>query len=240
MQITILKWEEYNYRKDIKTPRWFRFEHSFFENHEFYDFTHTEMVCWVYLLCLASKKNSATILVNKSHVEHIGKIKFKDFEKAIQKLEQIQCVSVDVTDTNGSVRIRNVHVTDTCATLHNKTLHNTTERDAHVQGVFDFDSLYQKFPRKQGKQRGLKLCRQKIKTETAFKELELAIRNYTEYVQKNKTEQKFIKHFSTFMGEWEDWIRPEPDVLSVKTKQVSAQKQEWLERLGIKNDTNPR
>lgn len=211
MKITITKWEEYNYRKDVNAPRWFRFEHNFFENHEFYDFTHAEMVSWIYLLCLASKKNQGTILINKRHVEHIGRIRFKDFENAIKKLEEIQCITVDVTDT---LRARYVADTSTGATLHNKTEHNITKHyldgpDAPARRVFDFDSLYKKYPRKEGKQKGLAICKVQIKTDEDFNLLSKAIDQYTLHVQKNATEGKYIKHFSTFMNGWRDWVDPE-------------------------------
>lgn len=70
---------------------------------------------------------------------------------------------------------------------------------------FDFDSLYRKFPRKEGKSRGLAICRREIKTESDFADLDRAIMNYARI----KKGDEFLKHFSTFMGEWRDWLDPD-------------------------------
>lgn len=117
--ITILGWDKFNPRKDVKNPSWFRLEHSMFENPEFYDFTHSELLVWVYLLSNASKKNSPTFLLSRAHAKVVGRFKEADIDSAIEKLEAIQCVHVDVTDTS---RTRNADVTDAFAT-------NETRRD---------------------------------------------------------------------------------------------------------------
>lgn len=129
MRLAILNWEKFNARKDVKNPSWFRLSHSLFEDHEFYDFTHAELLSWLYILCLASQKSSSQVFVNFAHLERVGRIKKKDFEGAIKKLEQLNIVLVDVTST---LRERDVDDTHTCATrqtIHNKTIHNTTTAD---------------------------------------------------------------------------------------------------------------
>ena len=89
----------------------------------------------------------------------------------------------------------------------------------------DFETLYQKYPRKIGKKKGIDICLRKIKTQSDFEKLDQAIKNYSEYCDNHQTDKKFIKHFSTFMGSWEDWIGvSESEILSpaqIREKQIS-------------------
>lgn len=75
-----------------------------------------------------------------------------------------------------------------------------------VDSRFDFESVYQSYPRKMGKGKGLARCKAQVKTPEDFDALNAAVRNYTEEMRRSQTEQKYIKHFSSFMGEWRDWI----------------------------------
>lgn len=77
-----------------------------------------------------------------------------------------------------------------------------------AQVSFDFEKVYEKYPRKIGKTRGIKICEKEIKTLLDYENLLKAVSNYATTCQ--QTESKFIKHFSTFMGEWRDWIESVP------------------------------
>ena len=128
--ITIVNFEKYNPRKDVKNPSWFRLEHSLFDNPDFYDLNHIEKLAWVYLLCVASKKNSESFTLSWPHVEKIGGFKHKDFLQALEKLQAIQVVHVDVTDAS---RARHVDVTDAYAT--NERTDETNETDLPSDSV---------------------------------------------------------------------------------------------------------
>ena len=101
MIIEIINWEKYNPRKDIKASTWMRVQNSLFENHEFFDLTHSEICFWLYLMSIASKKQSGTVILVRSHAIAIGRFTDKVIDSSIQKLININCVS-----------IRNAHVTD--------------------------------------------------------------------------------------------------------------------------------
>ncbi len=128
MRVQILNWDKFNPRKDVKNPSWFRLSHNLFEDPDFYDFSHAELLAWIYILSTASKKNSDTILVSLTHLEKIGRIKLKDFYSAVEKLEVIQCLLVHVTDTS---RGRHADVTDTNA---------TNERTNERNGTGEYES----------------------------------------------------------------------------------------------------
>lgn len=126
MRITIRNWREFNPRKDVTHSSWFRLNHNFFEDPDFYDFTPSELLAWIYILCVASKKNTDTVRVNILHLERVGRIKEKDFLAAVRKLESLQVILVDVTDT---LRGCDEHDTPTNATRRDETnVTNETRR----------------------------------------------------------------------------------------------------------------
>lgn len=204
MKIEIKNWRTYNPRGDVKKPSWFRLSHDLFEDPDFYDFTPSELLAWIYLLCYASKKNSGEIFVSVAHLERVGRIKEKDFRGAVKKLEALQCIRV--LDTS-PLRVRNAQDTPTNATNERDERDERDERT--ISPDFDFDSLYKKYPRKDGKTKGIAACRVQIKSPEDFAALSLAVDRYAEHCKLTKTETRFIKHFSTFMSTWRDWLEPE-------------------------------
>lgn len=139
--VTILNWERFNPRKDVKQSSWFRFEHSWFENPDFFDFTHTEKLIWVYILSLASKKNASEIIIYSSHALKIADFSIEDLLSALQKLNKIKAIVFRYvtspirgrTRTIGSGTYTNGSVTDTCST--NETRRDETRRDDHVNEI---------------------------------------------------------------------------------------------------------
>lgn len=127
IEITILNWEKYNERKNLKASSWFRLSHDLFERPSFYALTRSELCFWIYLLCLASRRSSAVLGLNLAHARTVGRFKKPVVAGAIRKLEQIQAISV-----NNSQKKR--------PTLHNRrkqdeTKQNTTEHNSSNGGV---------------------------------------------------------------------------------------------------------
>ena len=123
--VEVLNWDTFNSRADVKNPSWFRLQHSLLEDHEFFDFTHAELIAWIYILSIASKKSSARIVIYDAHAEKVGRVIKSDLESAFRKLERNRCIKVHGTDTS---RARDGDVTDASATLHNITEHNKTRK----------------------------------------------------------------------------------------------------------------
>ena len=82
--------------------------------------------------------------------------------------------------------------------------------------------MYKTYPRKEGKTRGIKICLREIKTPADFQALQIAVSRYTQHVRKQATEPRFIKIFSTFMGEWRDWVEPDIGGMSVEESTPEA------------------
>jgi hypothetical protein len=77
--------------------------------------------------------------------------------------------------------------------------------------VFDFEEIYKLYPRKLGKAEGISRLKKTIFTPEDFDALKLAVENYSKHCASQGTEEKYIKHFSSFVGtqdkpHWRDWI----------------------------------
>lgn len=94
---------------------------------------------------------------------------------------------------------------------------------------FDFDLIYKNYPRKLGKLKGLEICRRTIKTQQDFEDLKKSVNNYSTYCKTENTEKKFIKHFSTFMGCWKDFIEIE---IEIDQKQKII---DWIKKTDIES-----
>ena len=70
----------------------------------------------------------------------------------------------------------------------------------------DFRAIYEKYPRKLGKQKGLQKLKRIVRTENDYKRLEDALKLYLQYIKDNDVETKFIRHFDTWVNSWEDWL----------------------------------
>ena len=73
---------------------------------------------------------------------------------------------------------------------------------------FNFEYLYKKYPRHQGKQRGIEICKRITKSNDTYQKISNAIDAYQAYTIREKIETKYIKQFSTFMNVWEEWLDP--------------------------------
>ena len=73
-----------------------------------------------------------------------------------------------------------------------------------------FDVLWEKYPRKLGKNRALKSFLTSVRRKDDFDKICRALENYKTNIQKNKTEEKYIKHGSTWFKNWTEWVNYEP------------------------------
>jgi hypothetical protein len=207
--VKVRKFEAYKGRGDVKHNSWFRCSNRIAEDPDFYDFSHAEFKAWIYILSLTSQKNSDTIFINFERADRVCRLKRKDVLSAISKLTPDQLLPVDDTP---AVRTRDANDTAKGATDRHTDITNKTDITADRGGpdprAFDFDSLYQKYPRKEGKSQGYRVLTREIKTPADFENISRAIDRYRAHVEATGTEAKFIKHFSTFMNHWKDWLDP--------------------------------
>lgn len=201
--VKILGFEKYKGRADVAHNSWFRCSNRLLEDPDFFDFTAEEKLVWIYLLSIASQKNTSDIHVSHQHAHHVCRLSEKAVTTAIEKLCEIKVIKRLRART---LRGRYVGDTRTCATditdRQDKTKHNTTRE-------FDFELVYKKYPRKEGKSEGIKKLTREIKTLEDFENFSKAVDRYRDHVIKAGTEPKFIKHFSSFVSIWRDWLDPD-------------------------------
>jgi hypothetical protein len=206
IKVSILNWSKWNPRKDLKATSWLRFQNSIFEDPQFFDFDHSELLFFIYLLCQASKKQSGDVDIHISHAIRVCKFQREIIVSAIEKLVQIQCVrtrDVDVTSTNADVTLPSHYVTnETNVTERNET--NVTpappeseESPALPAVTFDFESVYKLYPGREGKAVGMKRLPKLITSQADFDRFKKATVNYAEHC---KCSGAYVKHFSTFVG----------------------------------------
>jgi hypothetical protein len=128
---------------------------------------------------------------------------------------------VDVTRT---LRARNVHDTRTGEHVSLRTNERTNEQTNNTntepseiekleqplnKGGIDLLKIYNAYPRKVGKSKGLQFLNKDIKTPEEADRCLAAVQKYKAALVENGTDGKFIKHFSTFAHEWRDWAEPD-------------------------------
>ena len=203
MRIEFLNWDRYQPRKDIKNPTWFRINNDLFYDPKLFGISSNNLRVLMYLLCEASRNNNGVITVNFEHLHRIGEIDKKTFNRAIEYLVEKHIVKVrSVRGTYTSLRITGTteqDITEQDITKHNKTPSKTS-----------FDEVYELYPRKIGKKAGEEKYKKSIKTTDQVSQILMAVKNYSNHCKKSKSDAKYIKHFSTWMNTWEDWIEP-PD-----------------------------
>jgi hypothetical protein len=225
--LTILNWEKWNPRKDLKSTSWFRFQNSIFDDPQFFEFDHSELLFFIYLLSLASKKQSGDIEVHVAHAQRIGRFETSTINSAIKKLIEINCVrtrDVDVTSIPADVPLRtNERNEHNVTNEHNTHTTNDTNADGESgDGLGDvelskkviqqhLDQIYSKYPRKLGKAGGMAVLGKAIITQADVDALSKAMTNFVKDVELNETPEGFVPYFSTWVGPfdkqaWPDYV----------------------------------
>lgn len=98
--------------------------------------------------------------------------------------------------------------------------HEQRKRRSSVNSDFDLEKLYQGYPRKKGKTPGLLKLEKTVLSEEDYEQLAIAIDNYAK--DQIGKDRQFALHFSTFAGQWRDWVDVEPDAeqFSINTKPI--------------------
>lgn len=216
IRIKILNWEKYNGRKDVQHPTWFRIDNNLSTSQSLFGLEPAER--WVFIaLC--------GLICSKAPI---------DGEITVEKLEWLAwyaCAPIDVIlsaleklGANGVITYVDERVrTDTFVDVTRQTDRQTdkqicanelAEPDSTVTNPssapsaprFDFESLYELYPRKLGKKQGIEKAKRQVKTPEQFDNLKRAVRRYAAYCASMKLEASYIRYFSSFMTSWEDWI----------------------------------
>lgn len=75
-----------------------------------------------------------------------------------------------------------------------------------IKEAFDFESLYQRYPRKEGKKRGMDRLRKTIQTKAEYQAFATAVDAYVRLCRDENREPRYIKHWATFVNNWTDYL----------------------------------
>lgn len=202
MIIKFKNWDKYQARQGLKihpNTSWFRLENRIIQHDLWFQLNAAEFKLFIFMLCTASQnKNSGQFERELSFLSMGACVKEKEAIQTIEKLQQLQIIEV-----------RTLQGRYNSAALLNYTKLNYNTNTS----IFDFEKIYEKYPKKMGKERGLDACVKEIKTQEEYNSLLKAIDKYNQHIK--GTDPRYIKHFDTFMETWKDWL--DPNVGKVKT-----------------------
>jgi hypothetical protein len=111
----------------------------------------------------------------------------------------------------------------TTSRMETETVHITKDKDR----VFDFEKIWNRYPKKDGKKQAEKFFRSSVKTEEDWLNINKALDNYLKTENVVKGNLQYVKNGSTWFNNWEDWInmqnrvKPEPEsAISLLTKAI--------------------
>jgi hypothetical protein len=125
LEITILNWEKYQFRKEVKNPSWFRLENRMWNDQQFFYFSAEERWIWVCLLSLASQKQSAKLTVNQDWLSQDSRVGIPTITSALEKLKNNKCLEYVLHE-------RHTHVQPCDSTIQNRTRHNITKQNTSI------------------------------------------------------------------------------------------------------------
>jgi hypothetical protein len=94
---------------------------------------------------------------------------------------------------------------------------------------FSFETVWSKYPNKDGKKIAERSFHSSVKTEQDFKDIVQALENY---LKSEKVQKGFIKNGSTWFNNWRDWVNPSQAMNGVTPeKQAGEDKKKFAQFL---------
>lgn len=211
--------EEHNEKSKGKGLNWFRVNVRMYGSQKYLRLSSTAKLLWHLILSEVASSSSRCALIHPNSIKRVVHGNQSGIQRALNELSSIQWIRIVRSPTN----LLTNPLTNSCngskeptcvlededwnkepqepVVLKTNAANGTKPKTLRL----DFDALYKIYPRKEGKKRGIEICKRQIKTQDDYNKLELAIKNYARI----KKGSEFIKHFSTFMNEWSDWLDPD-------------------------------
>jgi hypothetical protein len=181
VSIEILDWNKLLSDKRIKRALWFKFPNDFIFRPEYNDLTYEELGLYAVICSYASMVNEPVVLVTNSPCDLITKkIPFKVLKSLIKKLDG---------------RIVKIH------------LGQSQDRREEIRleenkCCFDFEPIYQAYPKRKGSQakaEGMNQLKKTIKTQEQYDNLKRAVEIYHQLcTEKKDVGTEFVMQFKRF------------------------------------------
>lgn len=121
ISLTILNWETYQPRKELKSLSWFRIDTGLFNGRTYYKLKNDGIILFLFLLALAAEKNKCDVSIELDFIADKIKLEKASILSYIKILEEIQLVHVSVQICANS-----------CPTIHNKQTIQTDTTNKHI------------------------------------------------------------------------------------------------------------
>lgn len=208
--LIIVGWAELQERPDRANYTWFKFPASTITSHLWAHASLEQKAVWITLLCLRNAQQEDVIHTRDFVLAGYCGIAVEGVPAAISGLLDFGVIRDVSRHLPGKILADSGKVPGLDLELEKeeKKRAGVPEMSPKPQcPAFDFELIYSRYPRKEKKTSGLAKCKAQIKTPEDYRRLSHAVDNYA----KNKTgvELKYIMQFSTFMGEWRDWLDSE-------------------------------
>lgn len=112
--VAVKSFDNYRPRKEIKHPHWFKCSNRLLEDEDFYNFTFEEIAVWIYILSVASQKDSFEVFINFEAAERKCRLKEKVVRSAIAKLSTKQIDTLSDHDLTTTCTRHAHDLTTTC------------------------------------------------------------------------------------------------------------------------------
>jgi hypothetical protein len=86
IHIEIKDWDKYNLRTDRKNHTWFRFNNTFFSDQSIVELGHKSQLFYIFLLCETSRISCNSVVLRKSYVCRMFKIRKSCLDKCLKEL----------------------------------------------------------------------------------------------------------------------------------------------------------
>lgn len=131
-------------------------------------------------------------------LKYKGKYEKKDEKKALNKVKENKIKENKINKNKENV------IGDDLAIVSKITEIQDGLSEKPKKDSFNLESLYEEYPRKEGKRDGLKKLQKIVTSQEKYDSVLLAIKNYRAI--NISTETKFLKHFSSFVSNWEEYL----------------------------------
>jgi hypothetical protein len=200
---------------------WFSFSNNFFDDEEMGELTNDEKLVFIYILCEASKQQKKEVFISLKFMQQKIDVKKEVILSAVDKLHYFQIVTpIKSKSVQSLSRICKQSGADLFGTEQNRTEEKRKEKNIYAHqdervSSFKFSDwvwVYDEYPKKIGKKKGLEKLKRIMKTEQIAHKYYDAQCNYIRYVEEIRLDNQFIKQFDTFVNSWEDWEKSDQEI----------------------------
>lgn len=209
--ITVNNWDKYNVRnRDYKQPWWMSINNRILEDGDVFKLSDGEFRAWMYVLSQCSLKKSKTVEIDFEHATRVCKVEKKQMLSMIAKFSTKSILSVSDQHLASTRPASGRHITE-------QTEQNNIVQPAGLNES-DLEQVYEKYPRKEGRNKGIKILLAQKLPRSELPSLIQAAAKYAEL--QIGVEKKFVKLFSTWAPNWQDYKAPDVGtLLKIKPKE---------------------